>query len=250
LWAQPSVSDLIDEIKQKFLDKEGSEMRYIKCHLKAFQKYEDQKLSPNGVEEDDTHERSRRIIEIWKDSKKLKGYTVLDDDGNAVKKKGHGKGKSKLFHFECIATPPSRGGYQSATFSSGSTGSSGVSSSTSSQSSGSDGAILMSSSSSSSSSAFSHKRPYDMFSSQDDAETQMYDDMAEEEYDEYALPDPRRGSKARQLLRQGRAKEAAYERKFKDGDDEEVDEHDDEEEEEEEDREEESQYNVDRRKFD
>jgi hypothetical protein len=240
----------MDEIKQKFLDKEGSEIRYIRDHLKVFQKYEDLKTSAGGEEEDESHERSRRIIEIWKDSKKLRGYTILDDEGVVVKKKGHGKGKSKLFQFECIATPPSqvssRGG-RDASFSSGSTGSSGSSGSSSfgipnSQSS------FLSDSSSSSSSSFSHKRPLNMISSQGDVEL-LYD-LADED-DEYAQPS-HRGAKAQQLIQQGRVREASYEQQYKDKEADDEDKESEEEEEEEEgevghrrDREdEESQYQM------
>jgi hypothetical protein len=239
----------MDEIKQKFLDKEGSEIRYIKDHLKAFQKYEDLKSSAGGIEEDDAHERSRRIIEIWKDSKKLRGYTILDDEGVVVKKKGHGKGKSKLFQFECIATPPSQLGSRDrcdASFSSGSTGSSGSSTSSSHGIPNSQTSSL-SGSSSSSSSSFSHKRPLSMMSSQDDVEL-LYD-LADEE-DEYAQPS-HRGAKSQQLIQQGRVREASYVQQFKDrmADDEDKDSGEEEEEEEEvcrrSDREdEESQYQV------
>jgi hypothetical protein len=238
----------MDEIKQKFLDKEGSEIRYIKTHLKEFQKYEDLKSSTEGIEEDDAHERSRRIIEIWKDSKKLRGYTILDDEGVVVKKKGHGKGKSKLFQFECIATPPSQVGSRGrdASFSSGSTGSSGSSGSSSFGIPNSQTSSL-SGSSSSSSSSFSHKRPLNMMSSQDDVEL-LYD-LADED-DEYAQPS-HRGAKAQQLIQQGRVREASYEQQYKDkvADDEDKESEEEEEEEEEvgrrSDREdEESQYQM------
>jgi hypothetical protein len=96
---------IIEEIKLKFQDKEGSENRYIRTHIKPFDSYELLRLTGGPHEPDEEHERSREIIEDWRDSKQLKGYIVVDNE-EPRRRKGQGKGKSKLFSYECIGHHP------------------------------------------------------------------------------------------------------------------------------------------------
>lgn len=256
----PTKEVIVEEIKQKYSDREWAEMRYVKSYLKVFDAYELAR-GKEEVEEEDYHERSRPVIEVWRDTQKLKGYIVLDNDG-APKRKGHGRGKAKLFQFECITTPPSfrrdvsnglstnSSGSSQLTNSSTITSSQSTSSSSSSNISGRPGYSL---SSSSSSLSASKKRPFnssnidyfpqECFSGSKQNPEHLYDNLDEdEEDDEYAHPS-RLGAPSSKLQRQGRDKEAKYVRIFqedKDAGEERAS--DMEVEEEEEDTEEESQY--------
>jgi hypothetical protein len=233
---------IVEEIKQKFCDKECSEIRYIKTHLKEFDAYEARRAAATIVfEEDDSHERSRGIIELWRNARKLKGYVVQEDvetflDGG-IRKKGHGKGKSKLFQFECIATPPgliqstyTTPGSQSSTDTTGrlSSSSSIHFSDTQYLSSASSSGFGYSSSSSQSSSSSLGKRASSQLSlvagfsmSQESPpafaqhDESLYDDVQEEEQDEYALPPTLKTKKAILLEQHGKVKEARYETTFK-----------------------------------
>jgi hypothetical protein len=91
------------EIRQKFNDKEGSELRYIRTHLTVFDKYEKQKDDTDPI-----HERSRPVIEAWRFNRTLRGHVSvpmqdLHGELHTFRNPQH-RGKSKVFSFECISS--------------------------------------------------------------------------------------------------------------------------------------------------